>query len=146
MLLLRLLFTRHCIHFSSTTGWELLRTELAADIPRVALYSLGDDPVENSDSIVETYFHRLISEQLSRRWQERTHCSVRYAATSSKHSYFYCCLRYNVFTESLPSNALAIHVTIFFYSLPFFLNSTFQIFYHNYVWHFVFFLFIYFSH
>jgi hypothetical protein len=37
---------------------------------------------------------------------------LRYPATSSKHSYFYCCLRYSVFTESLPSSALAIHVTI----------------------------------
>jgi hypothetical protein len=37
---------------------------------------------------------------------------LRYPAKSSKHSYFYCCLCYNVFTESLPSNALAIYVTI----------------------------------
>jgi hypothetical protein len=37
---------------------------------------------------------------------------LRYPATSSKHLYFYYCLRYNVFTESLSSNALVIHVTI----------------------------------
>jgi hypothetical protein len=37
---------------------------------------------------------------------------LRYPATSSKHSYFFCCLHYNVFTESLPSNDLAVHVTL----------------------------------
>jgi hypothetical protein len=33
-------------------------------------------------------------------------------ATSNKHSYIYCCMRFNMFTELLPSNALAIHVTV----------------------------------
>jgi hypothetical protein len=39
---------------------------------------------------------------------------LRYPATSSKHSYLYCCLHYNMFTESLHINALAIHITILF--------------------------------
>jgi hypothetical protein len=30
----------------------------------------------------------------------------------SVQAYLYCCVRFNVFTESLPSDALAIHVTI----------------------------------
>jgi hypothetical protein len=40
--------------------------------------------------------------------------AVRCSATISKHWYFYRCLRYNVFTESLPINDLTTHVTALF--------------------------------
>jgi hypothetical protein len=42
---------------------------------------------------------------------------LRYPATSSKHSCFYSCLCYNVFTELLHSNALAIHVAVWNWEL-----------------------------
>jgi hypothetical protein len=45
---------------------------------------------------------------------QRTHwCTACCPATNNKHSYFYCCMRFNVFTESLPSNALAMHIALF---------------------------------
>jgi hypothetical protein len=44
---------------------------------------------------------------------QRIHwCTACCPATSNKHLYFYCFVRFNVLTESLPSKALAIHVNI----------------------------------
>jgi hypothetical protein len=39
-------------------------------------------------------------------------CAACCPATSNKHSHFYCCVRFNVFTESLPSNDFTIHITL----------------------------------
>jgi hypothetical protein len=102
----------YCIHFSSGTSWELLRTELAANIPKVALYSLGADRTENSVVLLvsayrtenisrgcyycvatncrrDAFTSALRSNKRRGDWRGYSfYCCVRYPATSSKHSSF----------------------------------------------------------
>jgi hypothetical protein len=123
----RQLFTRHCIHFLSVTSWELLRTELTVNTywteTRTETGFIWNSLRITSAST--THIKYLTQLLLLKRVHQLLHSNGRGAdnsrpiiaslpATSSKHSYFYFCLRYNVLTESLPSNALAIHVTIFY--------------------------------
>jgi hypothetical protein len=92
------------------------------NITRIPLYSLRVDRTENSASTVGTCLpNHCITMVAAMTAQNTSHvissqrihwCATCCPATSNKHSYFYCCVRFYVFTESLPSNALVIHVTI----------------------------------
>jgi hypothetical protein len=93
------------------------------NITRIALYSVCADRTENSASIVGTCLpNHCIVMVAALTAQNSSHviasqrihwCAACFPATSNKHSCFYCCLRYNVCTESLATNALTIHVTVF---------------------------------
>jgi hypothetical protein len=115
---------RQCSHFRVSQIWHFplcgypastrdgTQSQSLPNITRVALYDLycwdlfteslhsngrGADRIEISHVIPCQRIH----------W-----CAACCAETSNKHSYFYCCVRFNMFTESLSRNALAIHVTI----------------------------------
>jgi hypothetical protein len=111
--------TRNWLRNKQRTG---SRIELAANIPRFDWYSLRVDPHRN----LRLYCWNVFTESLHSNGRgadrigtslvtpsQRIHWSASCCpAMSNKHSYFHCCVRFNVFAESLPRNALAMNVTL----------------------------------
>jgi hypothetical protein len=102
---------------------QIPRRDNTLNITRVALYSIASArPTQKTQfycwNVYTNHYIATVAALTAYKTshvipRQRIHwCAVCCPATSNKHSYFYCCVRFDVFTESLPSKDLAIHVTM----------------------------------
>jgi hypothetical protein len=81
------------------------------NITRVALCSLRVNRAENAAGIVGTCLPNHCTATVAALTAANSLVRCLLHSNEQKYSYLYCFVFFNVFTESLPSNALAIHVT-----------------------------------